>query len=60
MSAAEPAKAVTDKVVTSTELAKEPVAIQGRLFRARLLEIGARRRRALARHGDRPALILIS
>ena len=41
ISAAEPAKAVTDKVITSTELAKEPVAIQGRLFRARLLEIGA-------------------
>ena len=60
MSAAEPAKAVTDKVITSTELAKEPVAIQGRLFRARLLEIGAGGVVPWHSHGDRPALILIS
>jgi quercetin dioxygenase-like cupin family protein len=60
MSAAEPAKAVTDKVITSTELAKEPVAIQGRLFRARLLEIGAGGVVPWHAHGDRPALILIS
>lgn len=60
MSAAEPAKAVTDKVIASTELAKEPVAIQGRLFRARLLEIGAGGVVPWHAHGDRPALILIS
>jgi quercetin dioxygenase-like cupin family protein len=60
MSAAEPAKAVTDKVITSTELAKEPVAIQGRLFRARLLEIGPGGVVPWHSHGDRPALILIS
>ncbi len=60
MSAAEPAKAVTDKVITSTDLAKEPVAIQGRLFRARLLEIGPGGVVPWHSHGDRPALILIS
>ena len=56
----QPAKAVTDKVIASTELAKEPVAIQGRLFRARLLEIGAGGVVPWHAHGDRPALILIS
>jgi quercetin dioxygenase-like cupin family protein len=60
MSAAEPAKAVTDKVIASTELAKEPVMIQGRLFRARLLEIGPGGVVPWHSHGDRPALILIS
>ena len=41
MSAAEPAKGVTDTVVSSTDLAKEPVAIAGRALRARRLDIAA-------------------
>jgi quercetin dioxygenase-like cupin family protein len=56
----EPAKGVTDKVITSTELAKEPVAIQGRLFRARRLDVAAGGVVPWHFHGDRPALILIS
>ena len=35
----EPAKGVTDVVVRSTDLAKEPVAIAGRALRARRLDI---------------------
>jgi quercetin dioxygenase-like cupin family protein len=56
----EPAKGVTDKVITSTELAKEPVAIDGRLFRARRLDIAPGGVVPWHSHGDRPALILIS
>jgi quercetin dioxygenase-like cupin family protein len=56
----EPAKGVTDKVVTATELAKEPVAINGRLFRARRLDIAPGGVVPWHSHGDRPALILIS
>lgn len=60
MSAAEPAKAVTDKVVSSTDLAKEPVAIQGRALRARRLDIGPGGVVPWHSHGDRPAQILIA
>jgi len=60
MSKAEAAKDVTDKVVTTTDLAKEPVAIQGRSFRARRLDVGAGGVVPWHAHGDRPALILIS
>ncbi len=60
MSAAEPAKGVTDKVITATELAKEPVAIQGRLLRARRLDVAPGGVVPWHSHGDRPALILIS
>jgi quercetin dioxygenase-like cupin family protein len=60
MSAAEPAKGVTDKVVSSTELAKEPVAIQGRALRARRLDIAPGGVVPWHSHGDRPAQILIS
>jgi quercetin dioxygenase-like cupin family protein len=56
----EPAKGVTDKVITATELAKEPVAIQGRSFRARRLDIAPGGIVPWHSHGDRPALILIS
>jgi quercetin dioxygenase-like cupin family protein len=56
----EGAKGVTDKVVIATELAKEPVAIQGRLLRARRLDIAAGGIVPWHSHGDRPALILIS
>jgi quercetin dioxygenase-like cupin family protein len=60
MSAAEPAKAVTDTVVASTDLAKEPVMIAGRLFRARKLEIAPGGVVPWHSHGDRPAQILIA
>jgi len=56
----EGAKGVTDKVVTMTELANEPVAIQGRQFRARRLDIAAGGIVPWHSHADRPALILIS
>src|SRR5262245_45047434 len=36
---ATPAKGVSDNVLTMIELAKEPIAIQGREFRLRRLEI---------------------
>jgi len=60
MSKAEAAKDVTDKVITSTDLAKEPVAIGGRSFRARRLDVGPGGVVPWHAHGDRPALILIS
>jgi quercetin dioxygenase-like cupin family protein len=56
----EPAKGVTDKVITSTELAKEPVAIAGRVFRARRLDIAPGGVVPWHSHSDRPALLLIS
>lgn len=60
MSAAQPARGVTDKVVSSTNLALEPVAIQGRLFRARRLDIAPGGVVPWHSHGDRPAQILIA
>jgi quercetin dioxygenase-like cupin family protein len=60
MSAAEAAKEVTDKVVSSTDLAKEPVAIPGRALRARRLDIGPGGVVPWHSHGDRPAQILIA
>ncbi len=56
----EPANGVTDTVVTTTELAKEPLAINGRLFRARRLDIAPGGVVPWHSHGDRPAMILIS
>jgi quercetin dioxygenase-like cupin family protein len=55
-----PASGVTDKVVTSTDLAKEPVKIDSRLFRARRLDIAPGGVVPWHSHGDRPALILIA
>ncbi|HSW25710.1 MAG TPA: cupin [Burkholderiaceae bacterium] len=55
-----PASGVTDTVVASTELAKEPVSIQGRLFRARKLDIAPGGVVPWHSHGDRPALLLIA
>jgi quercetin dioxygenase-like cupin family protein len=49
-----PASGVTDKVVTSTDLA------DGRLFRARRLDIAPGGVVPWHSHGDRPALILIA
>ena len=60
MSAAEPAKGVTDKVVSSTDLALEPVAITGRALRARRLDIAPGGVVPWHSHGDRPAQILIA
>lgn len=60
MSAAEPAKGVTDKIISSTELAKEPVAIAGRALRARRLDIAPGGVVPWHSHADRPAQILIS
>ena len=50
---------VTDTVVTSIDLSKEPVAIQGRLFRLRKLVIQPGGIVPWHSHGDRPALITI-
>jgi quercetin dioxygenase-like cupin family protein len=60
MSAAEPAKGVTDKVVNSTDLALEPVAIAGRALRARRLDIAPGGVVPWHSHSDRPAQILIA
>jgi quercetin dioxygenase-like cupin family protein len=56
----EPAKGVTDVVVRSTDLAKEPVAIAGRALRARRLDIAPGGVVPWHSHGDRPAQILIA
>lgn len=57
---AEPAKGVTDVVVRSTDLAKEPVAIAGRALRARRLDIAPGGVVPWHSHSDRPAQILIA
>jgi len=56
----ETAKGVTDVVVRSTDLAKEPVAIAGRALRARRLDIAPGGVVPWHSHGDRPAQILIA
>lgn len=50
---------VTDVVVTSIDVAKEPAAIQDRLFRLRKLTIQPGGIVPWHSHGDRPALITI-
>jgi quercetin dioxygenase-like cupin family protein len=57
---AQPASGVTAVVITATELAREPVSIQGRLFRARKLDIAPGGVVPWHSHGDRPALLLIA
>jgi quercetin dioxygenase-like cupin family protein len=52
-----PAKGVTDTVLTSIDLAKEPAAIQDRLFRLRRLVIKPGGVVPWHSHGDRPAII---
>ena len=55
------ARGVTDKVITSTDLAKEKSAtVPGRLFRARRLDIAPGGIVPWHSHGDRPAMILIT
>jgi quercetin dioxygenase-like cupin family protein len=56
----EAAKGVTDVVVRSTDLAKEPVAIAGRALRARRLDVAPGGVVPWHSHGDRPAQILIA
>ena len=50
---------MTDVVVTSIDLAREPSAIQGRLFRLRKLTVQPGGIVPWHSHGDRPALITI-
>jgi len=53
------AKDVTDTVIASIELAKEPIAIQDRLFRMRRLVIQPGGIVPWHSHGERPAIILV-
>jgi len=52
-----PAKDVTDKVLSSIDLAKEPAHIDGRMLRLRKLEIKPGGVVPWHSHGDRPAII---
>src|SRR5947209_10253354 len=53
------AKGVTDKVRASTDLAKEPVALNGRLFRLRELNVEPGGIVPWHSHNERPAMIYI-
>ncbi|HSD44084.1 MAG TPA: cupin domain-containing protein [Burkholderiales bacterium] len=52
-------KDVTDKVIASTDLAKEKVALSDRLFRARRLDIKAGGIVPWHSHDNRPAMIYV-
>jgi quercetin dioxygenase-like cupin family protein len=54
-----PASGVTDTVIGSIDLAKEPIHISGRLFRLRRLVIQPGGVVPWHSHGDRPAIIYI-
>ncbi|UEM24655.1 cupin domain-containing protein (plasmid) [Skermanella mucosa] len=54
-----PAKDVTDKVVASIDLAKEPAGIQDRQFRLRRLEVKPGGVVPWHSHQDRPAIIYV-
>ena len=54
-----PAQGVTDTVIASTELAKEPAGIHDRLFRLRRLVVDPGGVVPWHSHGDRPAIIYI-
>ncbi len=56
---ATPAKDVTDTVITSVDVAKEPVHIDGRLLRLRKLVIQPGGVVPWHSHGDRPAIIYV-
>ena len=56
---ATPAKDVTDTVIASVDVAKEPAAIAGRLFRLRRLVIQPGGVVPWHSHGDRPAIIYV-
>ena len=54
-----PAKGVTDTVIASTDLARDPVGINDRLFRLRRLVVQPGGVVPWHSHGDRPAIIYI-
>ncbi len=54
-----PASGVTDTVIASIDVAKEPAHIEGRLFRLRKLVIAPGGVVPWHSHGDRPAIIYI-
>lgn len=54
-----PAKGVTDTVIASIDVAKEPAAIPGRLFRMRRLVIQPGGVVPWHSHGERPAIIYV-
>ncbi|UEM07378.1 cupin domain-containing protein (plasmid) [Skermanella rosea] len=54
-----PAKDVTDKVVASIDVAKEPAAIQDRQFRLRRIEVKPGGVVPWHSHEDRPAIIYV-
>jgi quercetin dioxygenase-like cupin family protein len=54
-----PAKGVTDTVIASIDVAKEPAAIDGRLFRMRKLTIEPGGVVPWHSHHDRPAIIYV-
>ncbi|MBW8879872.1 MAG: cupin domain-containing protein [Asticcacaulis sp.] len=56
---ATPAKDVTDTVIASIDVAKEPAAIDGRLFRMRRLEIKPGGVVPWHSHANRPAIIYV-
>lgn len=56
---ATPAKDVTDTVITSIDVAKEPAHIEGRLFRLRRLTILPGGVVPWHSHADRPAIIYV-
>jgi len=53
------AKDVTDRVIASNDLSKDPIALQGRLFRARELIVQPGGIVPWHDHGNRPAMIYI-
>ncbi len=55
-----PASGVTDTVIASVDVAKEPAKIDGRLFRMRKLVIQPGGVVPWHSHGDRPAIIYIT
>jgi quercetin dioxygenase-like cupin family protein len=54
-----PAKGVTDTVIGSTDLSKEPIGVHDRLFRLRKLVVEPGGVVPWHSHGDRPAIIYI-
>ena len=54
------AKGVTDKVIASNDLSKDPIALKGRLFRARELVVAPGGVVPWHDHGNRPAMIYIA
>jgi quercetin dioxygenase-like cupin family protein len=50
---------VTDRVIASNDLSKDPIALKGRLFRARELVVGPGGIVPWHDHGNRPAMIYV-